>query len=335
GRRPILIASLLAGTVIYAAHAYATTPLLLIAARFAAGLASGSFAVAFAVASDVSTPAARTKTMGIVSAGFSLGFIFGPAIGGLTAGADPGPDAFARVCYVGAALTFIAAVATYFLLPETRRAADPSAAPAPDAMSLLRRPDFLAPTLIGFVAIAAMSMMESVFVLFADAVLELGPLGIGLVFSVMGATGAVLQAGMAGRIAGRYGERVMLILSLVALSAGLVLLGGSTAVIPAVFACIVISVGFSLHNPAVAGLASFAAPAAAQGVALGLVQAASSLGRVVGPAAAGPIYDGQGPTAPFYWAAVILVATIAAVIAWRPKEPSRPQPPSAAHTEPS
>jgi len=320
GRRPVLISSLLIGAAVYALHAFAETPAALIAVRFAGGLASGSFAVAFAVASDISTPATRTRTMGLVSAGFSIGFVFGPAIGGFTAGPEPGPEAFGRVCFVGAALMFLAAVVTFALLPETRRKADETGAPLgkTSLAGLVRTPAFLAPMIIGLVAMSAMAMMESVFTLFADAVLGLSPLGIGLMFSAMGVTGAVMQAGAAGYVAQRFGERRMLIGSLAALLSGMILMGSAQTIPVALLAAVTTAIGFSLLNPAIAGLASFAAPAGAQGAALGLVQGSASLGRVLGPAGAGPIYDVQGPSAAFFWGAAILAATMAGVVLWRP-----------------
>lgn len=319
GRRKVLILSLIAGTVIYAANIFATTPLVLIAMRFLAGLASGSFAISFAVASDISTPQNRTKVMGLVSAGFSLGFIFGPALGGLVAGLAPEGDGFLWVCLAGSALMGLAGLATFILLPETL---DPDAAAEEEPVStlqLLSNPALAIPIFVGFVAMTAVAMMEAVFILFADVVLGLTPFGIGLMFSAMGVIGAISQATAAGPAARKFGERGMLLASMLVLAGGMFLMAGSTTVAMGLLSVGVLAVGFSLINPALSGLVSFAAPAAAQGAALGLMQASSSLGRVVGPAAAGPIYDIQGPTAPFYWSGAILIVTFVGALFLLPK----------------
>ena len=202
GRKRLLVISLAAGAVITALNVLAVTPWALIFARFIAGLAAGSFSIAFAVAADISTPENRTRVMGTVGAGFSLGFIMGPAIGGFVAGGDPGPEAFARVCYAGAALMLIGAVITQIFLPETRPEDDGSADTenAPQQVSrwaVLRDPVLGIIILLSLVSSIAMAKMEATFAIFADDVLSLSPFGIGLYFAAMGGIGVIGQAGAA------------------------------------------------------------------------------------------------------------------------------------------
>ena len=117
----------------------------------------------------------------------------------------------------------------------------------------------------------------------------------------------------------------MLLASILVMSAGMFLIAGSTTVAMGLLAVGILSTGFSLINPALSGIVSFSAPVAAQGAALGLMQAASSLGRVIGRAAAGPIYDVQGPSAPFIWAGGILIATFIGAFFLLPKGVSAPK----------
>ncbi len=331
GRRNLLVISLFAGAIVVALNAFAVTPWTLIFARFVAGLAAGSFSIAFAVAADISTSENRTKVMGAVGAGFSLGFIMGPALGGFVAGGDPGPEAFARVCYAGAAMFLLGGIITFFFLPETLKndAEDTTAEPETNAKpaqinrsSILKDPVLGVMIVLSLVSSIAMAKMEATFAIFADDVLSLSPTGIGLFFAAMGGIGVIGQAGLAGFLSRKIGERGMLNMSLFFLFLGMGLLAFSKEPVMAFIAMCTIAVGFSTNGPAMSGLTSLSAPANAQGVALGLVQSSASLGRVIGPAAAGLIYDFGGPPAPFMVAAVILFICFVGVILWTRMSPA-------------
>ena len=321
GRKRLLVLSLAIGAVITALNVLAVTPWALIFARFLAGLAAGSFSIAFAVAADISTPENRTRVMGTVGAGFSLGFIMGPAIGGFVAGNDPGPEAFARVCYAGAALMFIGAILTQIFLPETRpepeESSDDVVAPAEmSRWAVMRDPVLGMIILLSLVSSIAMAKMEATFAIFADDVLSLSPFGIGLFFAAMGGIGVVGQAGAAGFLSKRIGERGMLFASLGFLSLGMLILATSHDAVQAFIGMCTIAVGFSMITPAMSGLTSLSAPPRAQGVSLGLVQSSGSLGRVIGPAFAGIIYDLAGPPAPFYAGSAILFVCLVSMGIW-------------------
>ena len=320
GRKTVLVLSLLLGAVLVWLNVFAVTPWLLILARFASGLAAGSFSVAFAVAADISTAENRTRVMGIVGAGFSLGFIMGPAIGGFAAGNDTGPEAFARVCYFGAALFAAGALVTIFALPETlkRHAPDPAVPQPPEAprLSMFRNPVMALTITLALISSLALANMEATFAIFADDILSLSPTGIGLIFAVMGVIGVSVQFAGAGPLSRLMGEQTMALMALCFLSVGMIIVGSSTGLVQALIGMCVIASGFSTINPALSGMTSMAASGNSQGAALGLMQSASSLGRVIGPAAAGVVYDVYGPSAPFYSAAGILLITIAGTVLW-------------------
>ncbi|GAM05178.1 MFS transporter [Novosphingobium sp. MBES04] len=315
GRRPVMIGGLAVGAFVYVLHIFALTPLTLLAARFVSGLATGSFSITFAVASDLSTRDNRTHVMGIVSAGFSLGFIFGPAIGGVTASFTGEDSAFALVCVVGALLGLVAALLTWWLMPETRPEAAPitSEPSAADKGPLLRRPGFAAAIGFALMVSIAFAQMEAILALFADDVLSLDPLGIGLLFGAMGLVTTVTQFTVTGPVAKHLGEAAMLALSLAIIAAGLVVLGFAHGLVLAGIGLFLTSSGFALVNPAISGLVSMASPAHAQGTGLGVMQSANALGRVLGPLAAGPLYDLQGEAAPLFWGGALLAATLLAM----------------------
>ena len=318
GRRPVLIVSLLLGSLAYLGHSQVSSPALLIAARFTSGLASGGFAVAFAVAADLSARDNRARVMGIVGAGFSAGIILGPALGGIVGSLVSEGSPFVVVCIAASVMNLLAAAASALLLPETRRRGTATKSVRRAARrALFRRAAFLVPVLVGFGAMSAVAMMEGTFVVYAERVLSLSSLQIGLTFAIMGLCSVLVQATAAGRLARRFGEYPMLLGAMVVQFGGLLVLGSFTAYPLVVIGAVSISVGYALLTPAVNSLASFAADDDTQGIAQGAVQGVSSLGRVLGPAAAGPIYDGFGATAPYFAGAAQLLLVLLLAFRWR------------------
>ena len=103
-RRPVLIATLIGMTGGSAALAFADSLAMLFAVRIATGFMAGNIATAFAYVADVTTPETRARGMGVVGAAFGLGFVAGPAIGGLLAGPDPAHADFQTPSLAAAAL---------------------------------------------------------------------------------------------------------------------------------------------------------------------------------------------------------------------------------------
>ncbi|WP_285017449.1 MFS transporter [Novosphingobium sp. fls2-241-R2A-195] len=313
GRRNVMFAGLAIGALVYVLHIYATTPASLLVVRFISGLTNGCFSITFAVASDISTRETRTRDMGIVSSGFSLGFIFGPAIGGFASSITGQDHAFTLVSLVGAAMGLLAAAVTWFLLPETATMHDPvSAAPAIGSVALLRLPAFATLTFISFLASAAFSKLEAILGLFADDVLGLDPLRIGLMFGGMGVVTTITQLTLTGPTSRRLGDRGTMQAALATIGIGMLVLGCAHDLLVAGIGLTFTSLGFGLLNPALSGLTSLATPPSAQGMGLGLMQAANSLGRVFGPLMAGPLYDLLGPPAPLLWGAAMFAGTLVA-----------------------
>lgn len=151
---------------------------------------------------------------------------------------------------------------------------------------------------------------------------SISPFGIGLYFAAMGLIGVLGQVGFAGILSRTIGEQGMLFLALFFQVLGMFILATSIGVIQAFVGMCLLAVGFSIFTPAMSGLTSLSAPQNEQGAALGLVQSSGSLGRVVGPAVAGVIYDLGGPPAPFYVAGAILLAALLGMFFWRRVQPS-------------
>src|SRR6202030_1348821 len=108
GRRPVLMISMAAAALAYLWLGFADALWMLFAARGLAGACAGNIAAANAYVADVTTPENRAKGMGMIGAAFGLGFIIGPALGGLVAGNDPAIADAETPAWVAAGLSLLA-----------------------------------------------------------------------------------------------------------------------------------------------------------------------------------------------------------------------------------
>jgi MFS family permease len=332
GRRPILIASLIGAILSYIVMAHARDIALLGASRLFGGLMAGNIAAAFAYVGDITTEEDRPKAMGMIGAAFGMGFIFGPAIGGLIAGNSPDINDFMIVGYASAGITAVAAVAAYFLLPESltpQRRADAHRARSDMKMTdvLRAKPVIWALMALTLLVIGSAAMMETTLAFFAHDEFGWGPANVGLSFAAVGLISAALQGGAAGPLAKRFGSSSLAITGVVGYAAGLAGLSIAASSGAMIAALAVMAVGLGLFNPAFQTLTSGATNDGDRGLVMGLTQGASSLGRVIGPAVSGAIYQTLGHRHPFgIGAAVMLLALIAAfIVAGHGKAPHKAQ----------
>ena len=329
GRRPILIASLLGALISYVIMALSRDIVMLGLSRLFGGLMAGNIAAAFAYVGDITTPEERPKAMGMIGAAFGLGFIFGPAIGGLIAGNTPDLNDFAIVGYASVGITAVAALAAYFLLPESltaeRRALAQSARSDFSWVELLRmKPVVIALMLLTLLVIGSAAMMETTLAFFAHDEFAWGPSDVGLAFAAVGLISAVLQGGAAGPLAKRFGSAPMAIWGVAFHAVGLAVLAiaGSSGMMMAGLA--VMAVGLGLFNPAFQTLTSDQTNDGDRGMIMGLTQGASSLGRVIGPAVSGTIYQSLGHRSPFGMGAAVMALALGAAFIVAAKGQAKP-----------
>jgi MFS transporter, DHA1 family, tetracycline resistance protein len=314
GRRPVLMVSMAASVLAYVWIGSATALWMLFAARAFAGACAGNIAAAQAYIADVTKPEDRARGMGLIGAAFGLGFIIGPALGGLLAGNDPATADVETPAWVAAGLSLLALCGVALLLPESRpadqRGRGPSRSRFAAILDVLGRPALSRLILIFFLVILAFAGMESTFALWAIGQFGWGPRQVGYVFSYVGVLSAILQGGLIGRLTQLFGEERLLFCGLALIGAGLLTLpfARSLAVLaPAISA---LAVGMGLTQPSLNSLISRRAGRDEQGEVLGVSQSVGSLSRVLGPAAAGFFFGEFGRNAAFFWGAVLVVAAL-------------------------
>lgn len=315
GRRPVLLVGLFGSAATYLAFGLAGSFPLLFLARALNGAAGANIGVAQACIADVTRPDERAKGMGMIGAAFGLGFIVGPAVGGvLSRWGFQAPFLFA------AAVTLVNAVAAVFRLPETlppeRRTGRPRAPTLTDRARALFGRDtpgrLRALYLTGFLFILAVAAFEGTFSLWADARWHMSRHDVAFFFVYLGAVVAVAQGGVVGPLVRRLGERRTALLGLAGVAAGGVLAAGARSW-PVLFAALgVLALGQGLASPSVSSLISRQGGPAEQGRVLGIFQSLSALGRAAGPVAGGLAMAHVGLGAPFLSASA--VSALAAVV---------------------
>src|SRR6184192_3148891 len=271
GRRPILLTTMLVNALGYLLFAAAHSYPVLFLARVVSGLAGGNISAAQAYMADITTPAERSRGMGIIGAAFGLGFIIGPALGGLSAH-YLGPAAPGLVAAVLSLANFVSA---YLVLPESLEALMIAWALAPFAFS-------------GYtVAIP----------LWANLTFGWREQQLGWFFTVIGVTAAIVQGYGFGKLARRFGDRRLLIVGGFGMAATIALVPAlhSSAALYAWTAALAFS--NSIFGPAATGLVSVFADPTEQGTVLGAAQALAALGRLLGPLVMGEVYDVSRPAA--------------------------------------
>src|SRR5207249_1352084 len=241
---------------------------------------------------DITKPEERAKGMGLIGAAFGLGFIIGPALGGLLAGNDPATADVQTPAWVAASLSFIGLCGVVVLLPESlpvdrRRVRGPSRSRLGALLDVLRRPVLSRLMMTFFLVILAFAAMESTFALWAMEQFGWGPGQVGYVFAFVGLLSAVLQGGLIGSLTRRFGEERLLLCGLALIAIGLLVLPAARTVAVLLLAVSALALGIGLTQPSLNSLISRRAGREEQGEVLGVSQSVGSLSRVLGPAAAG------------------------------------------------
>ena len=309
GRRPVLLLSLLGTVISFVLLALANVLWLLFVARIVDGLSGGNISTARAYISDVTEEKDRARAYGLIGAAFGLGFIFGPALGGLLANFS-----FSAPATAAAALAALALALTWVALPESHHPAplaegrvERRPSPWRELPRLLTRPVLGRLLLVNLLYWSAFAVYETTFALFAKARFGWGMSQVGYLLAALGVVGALVQGGLIGMVVRHLGEKTTLAGGLFLAAAGL----GAAAFLRSVPLFILMllpaAVGAALSSPALIALISHTAGSAEQGRVQGVSGALESVGRVIGPVWGYGLLGAAGEGAAYFSAALVML----------------------------
>lgn len=337
GRRPVLLISLLATALDYLIAALTPYLWLLLVTRVIAGVLASTFSVANAYIADISKPQERAKNFGLVGAIFGIGFILGPALGGLLGNAG-----LRLPFYFAAGLALLNALYGYFVLPESlkpenRSSTRPSLTNPLASLSVLGRIPLIRGLSLSIVLLnLAFQLLYSVWVLYTGYRFGWTAWQIGLSLMLVGVVSVVSQGWLVGAVVPRLGERRAVLLSFGVGVLDYIFYGLSTQSWM-IYATILLGLIGNLGGPALQALISRAASDKEQGTVQGALAALASLTGVVGPLLGGFIFAAFAKEGgvnwlvgmPFFLGALLYaLALLNTILTFRrlPEETSKSQP---------
>lgn len=302
GRRPVMLATILGTAISLAWLGFAESLEGLFAARILAGGFAANIGVASAYISDVTSDEDRTRWMGMLGASFGVGFLLGPAIGGLLA-----PYGYAVPMLAAAGLASVNFVFALFALRDPPHQAAPGRTIG--RLEVLRDPRVRQVCITYLFFSLAVTQLENMFPLLMKDTFQLDARGVAFLLVGMALVMGGVQGGAMRALAKRYAER-----SLVMSGAGLMAVafvfvplapGIGLLLIPLVLS----AVGRAISQPSLMSLASFEASPEARGAVMGTFQSMASLARIFGPAAGGFLFD-RNMAWPFWLASGLMIIVL-------------------------
>ena len=324
GRRPIILLSLMGAALAHTAFAFAESLTVLFIARAFAGIFGANISVATAYIADVTDKKNRSKNMGIIGVAFGLGFIIGPAIGGLLADISSdlgeGPPFGMGFPALGAGLIcFCNFIFAFFKLPESLK----EELRVKDRLRESRLKEVfrfsLKPVLgvllvAGFLQIAGMGQLEATFALLMKLEFDWDLKTTSYAFAYIGVMIAFTQGYLIRKLMPKFGERILLGVGLFVGALGMAGIGFSSSVPELAVAVTLLAIGNGLFQPALLGSLSLLSGLSEQGQVMGVYQSYSALGRIIGPALGGILFDQIGMQSPYIFSAFYIFLALIMVV---------------------
>jgi MFS family permease len=316
GRKPLLISTVSGNCLCYLALAFAPNVYIAFLVRLLGGLASGNGSVVQGYIADVSPPDDRAGRLSLLGAAYNIGFIVGPALGGLLAHPSAGHAGFRTPLIVCAVLSALCASAIFLFVKESRVRRD-RFTHQPSRWAVMgnaaRNPVVRRLMSVTFLAGCAFNGIEYVFGLWTQARFNWGPQQVGSAFAVVGIVAAINQIFLTGRLSKKYGEARMLAAGMALTMVATAAQASSWETLTIVICLAVAAFGQSVAWPNVSALISRNVDWEHQGQYLGLNNATGALARLVGPFIAAEAFSAH-VDAPFYVSALLVLPAI--FLAW-------------------
>jgi len=313
GRKPLLISTVAGNVLCYGILAFAPNIYVAFFVRLIGGMASGNASVIQGYIADVTPPSHRSGRMALLGAAFNIGFIVGPAIGGLLAHPELGPAGFQIPLLTASALGFCSLLGLIFFVKESRtRSKEVFVQQSRWAMLgwAAKNPVISKLILVTLLSGFAFTGIESTFGLWGQQRFDWGPREIGLMFGVTGVVAAICQMVLTGAFARRFGEARMLAWSMALAALCSFLQIFSTGIVMSTVLLALVAFGNSMAWPNVSALISRVTHPDNQGQVMGLNNATGAFARVAGPFCAGLAFAGITIDGPFYIAGLAVIPAI-------------------------
>jgi DHA1 family tetracycline resistance protein-like MFS transporter len=316
GRLPVLIVSQIGTVIAFLMIALAQSSETLFFARILDGITGGNIIVAQAYVTDIFPEEKRTQALGYIFAAFGLGFIIGPAAGGLLAGAF-GPQIPFLLAAVAAFLTVLL---THFTLeetvsPEEREQNKKAKRGELNPLNLITNVPLVASLSVSFVAQFGFGMFIGVFSLYAEAVLFKGATesvvnyGVGLLLMVVGVAQFITQIAILPRAIKRFSDPMIVIIGLILRVASMGLYYITFGPIAAAVANIFFAMGSGVMMPPLQSLATKTVPPQLKGGILGVYQSVINLAVIFSTAISGSLFE-LDPIMPFAVGGILFVVSL-------------------------
>ncbi len=282
GRRPLLLLAVFGLGLDYLISAFAPTIMWLFVARAVAGLCGASYVIANAYIADITAPENRAKAFGMIGAAFGLGFIIGPAIGGLLGEYGPRVPFF-----VAAAVSGLNFVFGYFILPETlppekRRPFEWARANPIGTLKIFSQyHGVMRLCAVMFIYFFASAIYPAIWPFWGVAKFGWSAATIGLTLAAFGLLAAIVQGGLTGPVVKYFGENKTAIGGMIV--AVVALFGyGITNSFTMVMVMLIIHAPEGLIAPTLTAIISKEVPEDAQGEMQGGLASVQNLAMLIG-----------------------------------------------------
>jgi len=318
GRRPVILLSCLGMGLDYVIMALAPTLWILFIGRLISGITAASLPTAYAYTADVTPAEKRAGAFALIGGAFGLGFIIGPAVGGLL-----GSVALRLPFWLAAGLSLANALYGLFVLPESlaREQRSPSfdwkrANPIGSLRLLRSQTILLGLGGVMFLAYLAHQVFE-VWVLYGHYRYGWDPKAVGFTLAIVGVCSAIVQMGLVQPTVSRFGERRAMLAGLAFGALGFALFGAATTATIFWFGIPLICL-WGLATPSIQGLMSPRVSPSEQGQLQGALTSTRGIAQLIGPGVftltfayfIGPQTAFNLPGAPYYLAALILAGSV-------------------------
>ena len=326
GRRRILLVSLLGAGLDYFLLAWAPTLPWFFVGRIISGVTGANYAAAMAYIADVSPPEKRAANFGLMGAAFGLGFVIGPALGGVL-----GEMHLRLPFWVAGGMTLVNWFYGLLVLPESlepdkrRPFSWKRSNPVGAFLHLRGQPMVLGLAGTHFLTHLAHQVFPSIWVLYTGYRFHWGAAQVGWTLALVGVMAALVQGGLSRRVIPKWGEKRSAVVGMIVAALALICYGAASA---GWFLYVIVVLGSlgGLAPPSVQSLASRAVTDREQGALQGILTSLSSVAGIAGPPLAtamfawgiDPATSHHLPGAAFFLAAILqFLAVLLALYSFR------------------